>query len=189
MIRLEINSAARGLACGEPFVGGLDAVIDGVAHKMHQRLAEGVENTFVEIGMLAGDVQSHVLAALLGDVADDARKAAEELLDRHHANFEDAFVQFIENARLKAHGIGELCAERIARVALVEFGERAMEHGLADNQFTDEIHDGIDATGIDAKSALSDGSHGGGSLAGFRGIARVTVLCGIGDNLRRLGIQ
>ena len=160
MVGVEINRAARGLARGEAFVGGLDAVVDGVAHEMHQRLAERIENAFVEISVLAGNVQGHVLAALLGDVANDARKAAEKLLDGHHANFQDAFVKFIENARLKAHGVGELCAERIARMALVEFRERAMEHGLADNQFADEIHDGIDAAGIDAESAFGDGGNG-----------------------------
>jgi hypothetical protein len=100
---------------------------------MHQRLSESVENAFVQIGVLSGDVQCHVFAALLGNVSDNAGKAAEELLDRHHANFEDAFVEFVENSGLKSKGFGQLCAKRVAGVALVKFGERAMEHGLADD--------------------------------------------------------
>ena len=64
------------------------------------------------------DLKRHVFAALFRDVAHNARKAAEKLLDRHHANLQNAFVQFVEDARLKGHGVGQFGAHRIARVAL-----------------------------------------------------------------------
>jgi len=41
----------------------------------------------------------------LCDVADDARKAAEELLDGNHANLQDALVQFVEDARFETRGL------------------------------------------------------------------------------------
>src|SRR5580704_12788570 len=133
MIGVEIDRAARGLSRGEPFISRLDAVVDGVAHEMHQRLSERIENAFVEISVLTGDVEGHILAALFGDIADDAREAAEKLLDGHHANFKDAFVKFIEHAGLKSESFSQLCANRITGMALVEFSQRAVEHGLADD--------------------------------------------------------
>ena len=44
---------------------------------MHERFRKCVKNTFVEIGVLAREFKSHVLAALLGDVADEPGEASE----------------------------------------------------------------------------------------------------------------
>jgi len=87
MVGVERNGAARGLAGAETFVGGLDAVVDGVADEVSERLRERVEDALVEIGVFAGDFQGDVFAAEFCDVANDARKTAKELLDRHHADF------------------------------------------------------------------------------------------------------
>ena len=112
MIGVEIDRAARGLAGGDAFFGVLDAVVDGVANEVHQRLGERVENALVEISVLAGEFESHVLAALLGDVANERGKAAEELFDGHHANLQDAFVKFVEHTRLKSRGRRRAWRER-----------------------------------------------------------------------------
>ncbi len=69
---------------------------------------------FVEIGILPGNFQSDIFAALFGDVANDPRKPAEKLFDGHHANFQHAFVKFVENARLKSQRIRQLGATGIA---------------------------------------------------------------------------
>jgi hypothetical protein len=130
---VECYGAARGLARSETLVGGLDAVVYGVAHEMHKRLVERVEDALVEIGVFTRNVQGHVLAALFGDVAHDARKAAEELLDRNHADFQDALVQFIQHTGLEAEGLGQLCANRIAGMAAVKLGKSSVEHGFADD--------------------------------------------------------
>ena len=53
MIGVEIDRAARGFAGGDTLLGAFDAMIDGVAHDVHQRLGERIEDTFVEIGVLA----------------------------------------------------------------------------------------------------------------------------------------
>ena len=121
VIRVEIDRAARGFAGGDAVFGAFDAVVDGVAHDVHQRLCERVENALVEVGILAGKIESDVFAALFGDITNEARKAAEKLLDRHHANLEHALVQLIENARLKRESVGKLGAQRIVCVGLVEF--------------------------------------------------------------------
>src|SRR6266568_5166905 len=86
---------------------------------MHEGLGKRVKDALVEIGVLPGDFQRDILAALLGDIAKEARETAEELLDGHHSNLEHALVKLIKNARLKSNGIGEFCAHRITSMPLV----------------------------------------------------------------------
>src|SRR5882724_5247814 len=156
MIGVEIDGAAGGLSGSQSFVGRLNAMIDGIAHDMHERLGESIEDAFVEVRVLTGDLESHVFAALFGDVANDARKTAEELFDGHHANLQNAFVQFVEDARLKCHGVGKLGTQRIAGMLLIELRESAIEHGLADDQFTDEIHHGVNTRCLHAESGFGN---------------------------------
>ena len=53
------------------------------------------------------DFDADILVAQLGDVAHDARKAAEKLLDGHHADLHHRFLQFPEHAGLKRERVGE----------------------------------------------------------------------------------
>src|SRR5208337_4274968 len=126
MIGIEKNGAASGLSRIEALAGRLDAVIDGVADEVGEGFSKGVEYALVEIGVLAGHFEGDVFATELGDIADDAREAAEELLDGHHADFQNALVQFVEDAGLKGWasasltrtGSRESCASNSARVRL-----------------------------------------------------------------------
>src|SRR5215467_10689856 len=102
MVRVEIKGAARGFTGRDTVFGAFDAVINSVAHDVHQRFGERVENALVEIGVLTGEVERDVFAASLRDIANEAREATEELLNRNHANFEHALVQLIEDTRLKS---------------------------------------------------------------------------------------
>src|SRR5690348_4306852 len=169
------DGAASRLRGSEALLGRLDAVVDGITNDVRQGFRESVENALVEIGVLTGDLEGHVLAALLGDVPDDAWKTAEELADRHHANLQHGLVQFVEDAGLKLEGIDELCANRILGVLLVELSEGTVQHGLADNQLADEIHYRVDAGGFDAKGAFGNGGNGGAGarLSGARGRGRL----------------
>src|SRR5215467_15302445 len=101
--------------------------------------------------MLADKFERDILAAVLRHVADDARKAAEQLLHRNHANLEDGFVKLVEHARLKRESVRHFCANWIACMTLIEFRESAMQHGLADNQFPDEVHYGVNTRCVHAQ--------------------------------------
>ncbi len=100
---------------------------------MRERFGERVENSLIEVGILARDIDSNVLAAMLGDVPHDARNAAKELLDGNHTNFQNALVKLVEHAGLKSKRIREFQADGIARMALVKVGKSAMQHGFSDD--------------------------------------------------------
>src|SRR6266851_2710878 len=186
---VEIDGATCRLAGSQALVGRFDAMVNRVADEMHEGFGKSVKNALVEIGVLARKFQGHILAALLGNVADDAREAAEELLDGHHADFQDALVKLIEDTGLKGHGVRKFGAQGIASVLLVKFGKRAIEHGLSDDQFADKIHDRIDAGGIHAKSAFGNHGRGRAGLCGLRGGAAFGGLGGPGGKFRGLGLQ
>src|SRR5919108_1343561 len=86
MIGIEVNGAARGLSNGQAFIGGTHAMIYSVADKMHERLGESVEDALVKVSVLPGKFQRDIFSALFCNVSNNARKAAKELLDGHHAN-------------------------------------------------------------------------------------------------------
>jgi len=146
MIGIEKNGAASGLSGVEALAGRLDAVIDGVADKVRERFREGIEDAFVEIGVLAGHFEGDVLAAKLGDVADDAPEAAEELLDGNHAESSRRTCAVRRGRAIETRGLPpSFDADGIARMLRFEFGEGANKHGLADDQFAHQVHDGFDA--------------------------------------------
>src|SRR6516165_5854818 len=98
MIGVQIDGTARGLSSSEALFGSAHPVIHGVSNQVHQRLGEGIQNAFVEVGVLSGNFQRNVFPSLLADVANNPRKTAEELFDRYHGNFQHAFVELIKNA-------------------------------------------------------------------------------------------
>ncbi len=73
-------------------------MIGGIADQVSERFRESVENAFVEIGGLPGDFEADILVARFGDVANDAREAAEKLIDRNHADLHHRFLQLAEDA-------------------------------------------------------------------------------------------
>src|SRR5947209_6629415 len=60
MISVKPNGTGRRLAPGCAFLRTVDTVADGITHKMSKRLRERVEDTFVQISILATHKQLHV---------------------------------------------------------------------------------------------------------------------------------
>jgi hypothetical protein len=104
----EADGADLGLAAGKPDFGGLHAVVDGIAHQVHQRVAQFVDHALVEFGLLAADLQVHFLVPLDGDIAHHALEAIERGGDGHHAGLEHAALQAVRDARELVDRLGDL---------------------------------------------------------------------------------
>src|SRR5262245_45575709 len=76
--RVDADAPGLGLAGRDARLGLLDAVVDGVADQVHQRIGEAIEDRAVELELAARDLHLRLLAQALGDVA---RRARERLQD------------------------------------------------------------------------------------------------------------
>ena len=70
-----------------------DAVIDGVANHMRQRVADGFDDGFVEFGLLAFRFVTDFFAASEGHIANDARELTPDVSDRLHPRLHDVDLQ------------------------------------------------------------------------------------------------
>src|SRR5271165_1636916 len=154
MIGVETDHALRRLTRLTAFFGRFNAVADGVADQVRERLGDRVENSFVEIGLLPAERQFHVPPALPGDVADHAREAPEQLLHGYHADLHHRTLQIVEHARLEGHGVGKLAAQQFLGIALGEFAQRLLQHRLADDELAHQVQHAVDASGFHAQDVF-----------------------------------
>ena len=142
-MRAGIVLAGRGALFGR-----LEAMIERIAHEVHQGIADLLQHGLVELGVLAGELEFDFLAQLAREIMDDARKAVERKADRQHAYLHHALLQFAGIAR----ELREPLAQPIQFVRIDAIRETA-EHRLRDEQFTDQIDDVIELLGGDADRA------------------------------------
>src|SRR6185369_1574919 len=81
------------LACGQPHVGGLDAVVDRVSDAVNERIQQVFDDRLVEFGVLTFDDEVDLLVESLGEVPDEPGEPAEDLRDGNHPNPQNAFVK------------------------------------------------------------------------------------------------
>ena len=74
----DLERAGRRLAGGDALLRRLEAVVERVAHEVHERVAERVDDGAVELGLLADELELDLLAELRREVADEAREAQED---------------------------------------------------------------------------------------------------------------
>ena len=80
-------------------VGGLDRVIEGVAHQVHERIDELLDNQLVELGVSALERQANVLPVIALKTAHGSGELLEDLAKRDHAHIEHARLQLLELPR------------------------------------------------------------------------------------------
>ncbi len=90
---LQADRRHRRLAGGAAILGRLDAVVQGVADQVVERRLEPVEDVAVDAGGLAVDLEPRLLAQLAGQVADQAREAADAVGQRPHPAGQHLVVQ------------------------------------------------------------------------------------------------
>ena len=104
-VKEKILAAARGLALADAdkvaaigfCFGGLcvfdiarfGGPVDGVAHPVHQRISQFIENRAIQFDILPLETKGDCLAGFLGQFADQARQPAGDAFDRQHAHLQD----------------------------------------------------------------------------------------------------
>lgn len=149
------NRAGFVLAGGAARIGHFQAVVDRVAHQVHQRIGDLFDQALVQLGAFANGAQAHLLAEAAGEVAYQAREAAEHRIHRQHAHADDRFLQ-IAGIALEQIQAGE----QLFGMRRVQAGGDLLEHGLGDHQFADQIDQCIDLVDADADRAFGFGSGG-----------------------------
>ncbi len=112
----------------------LEAVVDGVADDMDERVGELLDHGLVELGLLAGGLELDRLAELAAEIVHQAAEASEQAADRHHADAHRGVAQ-AEASRASssatqlqawvAAGAGDLIEARLRDHQLADLGPSA----------------------------------------------------------------
>ncbi len=98
VISLKRKRAIFRFAERNAFSRRLNAVVDGIAQDMGERLSHRVEDAFIEVGVFSADFKTDLASAGLGHVTHQTWEPAEELLHRDHADFHDGLLQLVQHS-------------------------------------------------------------------------------------------
>jgi hypothetical protein len=76
-----------------PLQRRFDAVVDGIADQVDDRIGQVLDHRLVDLGIFAGQHQLDILAQAAGEVAGDARVFLEQAADRLHAGLHHRVLQ------------------------------------------------------------------------------------------------
>src|SRR3954470_15800272 len=107
VISIEDQLACRRLTCSGALSRALNPVTNGVSDNVRERFSNCVKQHLVEVSILTAEFECHLFAAALSRIANDAGKAAEQLLNRNHPNLHYRALQVIQDSSLERHGIGK----------------------------------------------------------------------------------
>ncbi len=150
----DLERAGRRLARRGAVVGRLEAVVERVADEVDERVAEGLDDGAVELGVLADELELDVLAELGRQVADEAREAHEDGVDRDHPDLHDHRLQGLRGARELLH--------RLAQAGHVGLGGERLDERAVDDELAHAVHEGVEALGVDADGGRGLLRRGGG---------------------------
>ena len=117
-------------------------MVERVAHEVHERVADRVDDGAVELGVLADELELDLLAELAREVADEPREAQEDGLHGDHADLHDDRLQGVRAAREVLHGLRE--------AGHLGLGGEDLDLGALDDQLAHEVHELVQALGVDA---------------------------------------
>jgi len=168
------HPATARLAGGGTFFRGFATVVDRIAHQVDQRIGQGLDEVFVQVGFFAHQLQADFFFQLPCQVAHQAREAAEDFLDRLHPRF--------HHGGLQVGGDHIEVGQRLGHLLVMAVQAQAHQAVTHQHQLADHIHDVIQPRGINA--------HGGFGFAGdrfFRRCRRRTGRCRPRSRRSRLG--
>ncbi len=172
LARSDGQRADLALACGEALCGRLDTVVDGVADDVDHRVAHHLDHLAVDFDVAALDLDHDLLAELVAEIADHARKAGEQCVDPLHADAGDRLAEIDEDC-------GEAIERRFEAGLAFGLGEAASEVVARHRHVRHPAHDAVEQVDRKADGARCDG------LA--LGLGRSTGAIGPGFGRSRVG--
>ena len=129
-------------------VGRLDAVIQRVAHRVRQRILDGLQQALVELRLLALHLQAHAAAQRLREVADDARHLGEDVRDRLHAGLHHRLAK-----------VGSYHVQAPRQQGHIGIGRGSLQNLVAgQHQFAHQVHHAVEQGYVHAQRAFRCGS-------------------------------
>ncbi len=161
MLRLEQQARGGGLAVALPVFGTFDAVIERVAHHVHQRIGELFDDGAVEFDIVALRFHHDVLAELAREIAHETLHAAEQRSDGHQAHCHRGLLQLRRDARKLLDVALQARIAHAGKLGIVAY------HRFRNHHFACHIHQIIELGGVHADRG-SLAAFCGGCLAAFR---------------------
>ena len=149
MLGTQDQFARRRLARGQPLLRRLQAVVERVAHQVHQRVGNFLDHRLVQLGIAAHDLEIDFFAQAGGGVTHHAAKAAEGFAHRHHAQAQGAVANFFNQAVHVQVGLDQA---GLTGLAGQQRGARAGNHQLAQ-----QVDHRVQPVGLHADVALLAG--------------------------------
>ena len=120
---------------------------------MHDRIADRVNDSLVDLGILADDGQVGATAQLLAHIAHDTAHLLERTRYRHHAQRHRNILQLVGQLAKLARRLVEVI--QLHAVQPLEVG-RGGNHGLGDNDLADNRHKLVEFGQVDTDQVLLD---------------------------------
>ena len=131
-------------------LGQLDAVVEGVAHQVQQRVGEVLDHELVQLGLLAVHPQVDLLAELLRELAHDPVEPGEDLPDRHHPRVDDPLLQLAQVALEVARRLLQVAPDPGGAGLGDQFAADLDDRGLVDDQLADDVHQAVELADVHA---------------------------------------
>src|SRR5690606_942261 len=164
VISIEAHHTLRRLSPGHARGFRLNAMVDGIAHQVGQRVADLFHHRLVQLGVGTLDLQDNVLAELFADITHYALEALERLADFHHTKAQGALADVLD--------ITVDTGSCFLQGSIAELSGKQSTRGAGDDQFTHQVDQLVELFGINANEA-------GGLAAGCLGPS--SVRCGAGS--------
>lgn len=172
LLRRQTHMAATRFAGGFAQRWRFDAVVDGVAHQVHQRVCQGFDQVAIQFRFGADQFQLHFLGQGTRHIAGHLGEAGEYLAHRLHAGAHDRGLQ--------ACGGDVQRADCAVQFFVAQAGAQGLQAVARKHQFADQVDDGVQALGIHAHGLFGFGAGLGCGLAGRLGGGgmRIVAMCG-----------
>ena len=149
----ESDGSDRGLSLLESLRRAFEAVINGIADHVDEGIPEFFDDVAVEFGLLPVEQELNLLALLGPDVAHETGHLLEDAADRNHAQGHGVALEFGSCPAELTQAAGQRAAPEGLDVGILN------DHGLGDDEFPDEIDEGIELPGLklhEARGGLGD---------------------------------